>query len=241
VTEPAPALVVEHLHAGYDGLEVLRDVSLRVEEREIAVLLGANGAGKTTALRAIAGVIRPRQGVVRLFGREIQGRPDHEVTRAGVGHAPSGRELFAGLSVADNLAIGGRGAPAQRRRALQERVFELFPVLEARRRARAGGLSGGEQQMLAIGRALMTDPRLLLLDEPSTGLAPKVVLTLFEALGRLREEGMSILLVEQNARMSLGLADHAYVIDHGQIVLSGTGGELADDRRVVEAYLGQRA
>lgn len=232
------ALSVEHVYAGYDRLEVLHDVGLEVGERQIVVLLGANGAGKTTLLRAIAGVIRPRRGVIRLFGQPIHGWPAHAVTRAGVGHVPSGRELFPNLSVADNLAMGGRVARSERRLPLLERVLELFPALRSRMRQRAVSLSGGEQQMLAIGRALMTDPKLLLLDEPSTGLAPKVVLVLFDVLRRLQGEGLTILLVEQNARLSLGVADHAYVIDNGQIVLSGTGEELGDDRRVVEAYLG---
>ncbi|HZV49460.1 MAG TPA: ABC transporter ATP-binding protein [Candidatus Dormibacteraeota bacterium] len=232
------ALAVEHVYAGYDRLEVLHDVGLEVGERQIVVLLGANGAGKTTLLRAVAGVLRPRQGVIRLFGRPIQGWPAHQVTRAGVGHVPSGRELFPNLSVADNLALGGRVARPERRAPLLEQVLELFPALRARLRQRAGSLSGGEQQMLAIGRALMTDPRLLLLDEPSTGLAPRVVLVLFDVLRRLQSEGLTILLVEQNARLSLRVADHAYVIDDGRIVLSGTGEQLSDDRRVVEAYLG---
>ena len=233
------ALSVSGVVAGYERLEVLHDISLEVPERSLVALLGANGAGKTTTMRAIAGVVRPRSGVVRLFGREIQGRPAHEVTRAGVGHVPSGRELFAGLSVADNLAIGGQVAPAERRPALLERVLELFPALGQRMRQRAGSLSGGEQQMLAIGRALMTGPRLLLLDEPSTGLAPKLVLALFDVLRRLQGEGLTIFLVEQNARLSLPVADRAYVLENGRIVLSGTGAELAGDQRVIEAYLGR--
>ncbi|GAC1617661.1 MAG: ABC transporter ATP-binding protein [Candidatus Dormibacteraceae bacterium] len=236
----AVALGLVDVHAGYDRVEVLHGVALEVGERRIVVLLGANGAGKTTTLRAVAGVLRPSRGSITLFGEPIQGRAAHEVTRAGVGHVPSGRELFANLSVADNLSVGGQAARVDRRQQLLERVLELFPALKGRLRQRSGSLSGGEQQMLAIGRALMTDPRLLLLDEPSTGLAPKVVLALFDVLRRLRDEGMTVLLVEQNARLSLELADYAYVVDNGEIVLSGTGVQLQGDRRVVEAYLGTR-
>jgi branched-chain amino acid transport system ATP-binding protein len=234
----AVALRLEDVHAGYDRVEVLHGVSLEVAERRIVVMLGANGAGKTTTLRTVAGVIGPSKGTIELFGSPIQGRPAHQVTRAGVGHVPSGRELFANLSVADNLSVGGQAAKAERRPELLDRVLELFPALKPRLRQRSGSLSGGEQQMLAIGRALMTDPRLLLLDEPSTGLAPKVVLALFEVLRRLAQEGLTILLVEQNARLSLEVANHAYVVDNGKIVLSGSGAELQGDRRVVEAYLG---
>ena len=172
-SSPQVALRVQDIQAGYDRVEVLHGVSLEVGERRIVVLLGANGAGKTTTLRAVAGVIRPSHGRIELFGSPIHGRAAHEVTRAGVGHVPSGRELFANLSVAHNLSVGGQAAKADRRQQLLERVLELFPALKQRLRQRSGSLSGGEQQMLAIGRALMTDPRLLLLDEPSTVGSPR--------------------------------------------------------------------
>lgn len=236
-TSPLP-LGVEHVAAGYDRLDVLHDVTLQVADRQIVALLGANGAGKTTTLRVITGLLQPRRGVIKLFGQAVQGWPAHRIARAGVGHVPSGRELFTSLSVLDNLRLGARIASPQRRADLLQRVLDVFPALRLRLRQRAGSLSGGEQQMVAIGRALMTNPRLLLLDEPSTGLAPKVVMALFEVLARLRQEGLTILLVEQNVRVSLDVADRAYVIDNGRIVLSGSGSELANDRRVVAAYLG---
>jgi branched-chain amino acid transport system ATP-binding protein len=237
----AATLAVSDVHAGYGGMSILRGVSLEVGEREIVAVLGANGAGKTTLLRTIAGIVPPQSGEVTLFGEPIRGRQPHDLTRRGIGHVPSGRELFPELSVADNLALGGQRIPRDRRRALRRRVLALFPALEPLLRRPAGRLSGGEQQMVAIGRALMTDPALLLLDEPSTGLAPKVVSTLFASLSWLiREEGISVLLVEQNARLALALADRAYVLEHGRCALSGRAADIAGDSRVVAAYLGTR-
>jgi branched-chain amino acid transport system ATP-binding protein len=229
---------VAGLVAGYGALRVLHEVSLTVERNEVVGVLGANGAGKTTLLRAIAGAVRPQGGSVTLLGRPVTGLPDHEVTRAGVGHVPSGRELFADMSVEDNLAMGGHSVPAARAAELRERVLELFPALAAMLDRRAGSLSGGEQQMLAFGRALMTDPSLLLLDEPSTGLAPAIVASLFDALRQLiAEGGMSVVLVEQNAGLALEVVERAFVLRQGRIVLSGTAAELAG-AHLVDAYLG---
>jgi branched-chain amino acid transport system ATP-binding protein len=239
MSEAVPALAVQNVVAGIGPLTLLRDISLHVGANEVAVVLGANGAGKTTLFRTIAGLLAPRRGEIRLFGEQIDGRPAHLVTRAGIGHVPSGRELFPRLSVADHLELGGRLAPREQRAMLMERMLVMFPVLGKRLRQRAGTLSGGEQQMLAIARALMTGPRVLLLDEPSTGLAPKVVLSVFEALQEIRRHGVSVLLAEQSLALGLSAADRGYVIDHGRIVLSGTAQELAADQRVADTYLGR--
>jgi branched-chain amino acid transport system ATP-binding protein len=233
-----PALEVADLVAGYGALRVLHGVSMTVQRNEVVGVLGANGAGKTTLLRAIAGSVRPQGGSIALLGRPITGLPDHEVTRAGVGHVPSGRELFADMSVEDNLAMGGHSVPAARGAELREKVLELFPALAAMLDRRAGSMSGGEQQMLAFGRALMTDPSLLLLDEPSTGLAPAIVASLFDALRQLIGSGdMSVVLVEQNAGLALEVVERAFVLRQGRIVLSGTAAELRD-AHLVDAYLG---
>ena len=235
-------LTLSDVNAGYGGMSILRGVTIEVGEREIVAVLGANGAGKTTLLRTIAGIVPPQSGEISLFGEPLRGQQPHDLTRRGIGHVPSGRELFPELSVADNIALGGQRIARDRRRALRRRVLALFPALEPLLRRPAGRLSGGEQQMVAIGRALMTDPALLLLDEPSTGLAPKVVSTLFASLSWLiREEGISVLLVEQNARLALALADRAYVLDHGRCALSGRAADIAGDPRVVAAYLGTRS
>jgi branched-chain amino acid transport system ATP-binding protein len=234
-------LNVEDVHAGYGDITVLRGVTLEVGPEEVVAVLGANGAGKTTLLRTIAGILRPKQGEIQLFGDSIRDTPAHELTRRGIGHVPSGRELFPDLSVEDNLMLGASFAPRDRRQALRRRVLALFPAVADLLRRPAGRLSGGEQQMLAIGRALMTDPRLLLLDEPSTGLAPKVVSALFESLGWLiREEGLTVLLVEQNAKLALTLADRAYVLEQGRCDLTGRAADIGGDPRVIAAYLGHR-
>ncbi|MGA9868036.1 MAG: ABC transporter ATP-binding protein [Acetobacteraceae bacterium] len=234
-----PALALRDVVAGFGALTILNGVSLDVGASEVVVVLGANGAGKTTLFRAIAGLLAPRGGDISLYGKSIAGRPAHMVTRAGIGHVPSGRELFPRLSVLDHLDLGGRLCAPDRRAALLAQMFEIFPVLHDRLRQRAGTLSGGEQQMLAIARALMTDPRVLLLDEPSTGLAPKIVMSVFATLPMLRQQGVSVLLAEQSMTLGLSAADRAYVIDHGRIVLSGSAAELATDSRVVDTYLGR--
>jgi branched-chain amino acid transport system ATP-binding protein len=232
-------LSIEHVDAGYGTLRVLRDVSLTVEAEEVVSVLGANGAGKTTLLRTIAGVLTPRAGSITLSGEAIAGRPAHTLAGAGVGHVPSGRELFANMTVDENLRMGGFAIAKERASEIHARIIELFPTLRDKLRRRAGSLSGGEQQMVAIGRALMTDPKLLLLDEPSTGLAPKVVGSLFDALRELTATSdMSILLVEQNAGLALSFAKRAYVLEVGRCVLSGSAEELREDRRVLSASLG---
>ncbi|MDA8049704.1 MAG: ABC transporter ATP-binding protein [Rhodospirillales bacterium] len=239
MNKDAPALVVEDATAGIGPLTILDGVSLELGSREVVAVLGANGAGKTTLLRTIAGLLPPRRGSIRLFGEPIEGRPAHEITRAGIGHVPSGRELFPRLSVADHLELGGRLSSPARRVELRQRMLEMFPALGQRLGQRAGTLSGGEQQMLAIARALMTDPRVLLLDEPSTGLAPKIVLSVFQTFPLLRKQGVSILLAEQSLTLGLSAADRAYVMDQGRIVLSGNAAALAEDHRVVDTYLGR--
>lgn len=234
-----PTLRVNNVDAGYGPLRILHGISLEVGANEVVSVLGANGAGKTTLLRTIAGAIRPRSGSVSLFGERIDGRPAYALARAGIGHVPSGRELFPDLTVEENLMLGAYAVERGRRPELRERALDLFPVLREMLRRRAGALSGGQQQMLAVGRALMTGPRLLLLDEPTTGLAPKVVLTLFDAMRQLIATGdLSILLVEQNAALALALARRAYVLENGRCVLSGDSAELKDDPRIVSAYLG---
>jgi branched-chain amino acid transport system ATP-binding protein len=237
--ETVPALAVESMSAGIGPLTILHKVSLTVRPGEVAVVLGANGAGKTTLLRAIAGLLPVREGEIRLYGVPIHKKPAHLITRAGIGHVPSGRELFPRLSVADHLDLAGRLCAPDRRSELRTRLLDMFPILAERLRQVVGTMSGGQQQMVAIARALMTDPKVLLLDEPSTGLAPMIVRSVFETLPALREQGVSIVLAEQSLTLGLSHADHAFVIDHGRIVLSGTARELEKDHRVVDAYLGR--
>ena len=230
-------LEVGEIEAGYGDVVVLRDVSFEVEEGGVAAVLGPNGAGKTTVLRAISGTVRP-SGRVSIDGRSITGMNPSKIARLGIAHVPEGRGTFAGLTVEENLSVGAYrrrdGAGVRRDR---ERCYEYFPRLRERRRTRGGNLSGGEQQMLAIARALMLEPRLLLLDEPSLGLAPIVTQELFRILGEIvREEGVTMLLVEQNAK--LALADYAYVLEAGRIVLSGEAENVKDDEAVRHAYLG---
>jgi branched-chain amino acid transport system ATP-binding protein len=236
----AALLRVEDLHAGYGPIEVLKGISLEVREGEIVTLLGANGAGKTSTLRCLSGCNRPRQGRVTFAGRDIHGLPAHEVVRLGLVHAPEGRRIFPRLTVLENLRMGAYthtdhgGVESD-----LARVFELFPVLRDRQRQAGGTLSGGEQQMLAVARALLARPRLLLLDEPSLGLAPLVVRRIFEVIGQLNREGLSVLLVEQNARLALRLAHRGYVLETGRVTLSGPAATLRDDPRVKNAYLGE--
>lgn len=234
-----PALELQEVVAGYGVGTILHSVSLTLGAGEVVVVLGANGAGKTTLFRVIAGLLAAQSGHILLRGEAIEGRAAYAVARAGIGHVPSGRELFPRLTVGDHLDLGGRLCPPAQREALKQRMFSLFPALAQRLAQRAGTLSGGEQQMLAIARALMTDPTVLLLDEPSTGLAPRIVQAVFEILPLLRAQGVSVLLAEQSLTLGLSAADRACVLDHGRIVLSGTATELAHDRRVVDTYLGR--
>jgi branched-chain amino acid transport system ATP-binding protein len=237
-------LNVRNLEAGYGPLKVLRQISLHVSAGEIVTLIGANGAGKSTLLRALAGLLAPRVGEVLFEGTSIRGLPAERVVDRGIALVPEGRQVFAAMSVRENLLLGGyvaarRGRGGEGTSRALDRVHDLFPVLRERDSQLAGTLSGGEQQMLAMGRALMTDPRLLMMDEPSMGLAPLVVRDILGAVQRLREEGRTVLLVEQNARAALRIADRGYVIETGRLVLEGEADFLLNDREVQRAYLGK--
>jgi len=232
-------LEVEGLRTAYGAIEALHGISFHVDEGEIVALLGANGAGKTTTLRTICGLLRPRGGTVRFAGRRIDGLQAHLIVGLGLTMVPEGRWIFGVMTVEENLRLG---AYAERRVPVDalDRVFELFPRLQERRRQLAGTLSGGEQQMLAIARALMTKPRLLLLDEPSMGLAPVIVRMMFQRIAEINQAGTTVLLVEQNASASLRLAHRGYVLENGHIALEGTGAELARNEGVRRSYLGIR-
>jgi branched-chain amino acid transport system ATP-binding protein len=232
-------LDVEDLRAGYGQGEVLHGVSFGVRENGITVLLGANGAGKTTTLRALTGMVRTR-GSIRFGGKQINGARTEAIARAGIAHVPDGRGTFVGLTTEENLMLGAYTRVDRRAVAADlDRVYGYFPRLRERRLQQAGTLSGGEQQMLAISRALMLRPRLMVLDEPSFGLAPMVVKEIFNMLGTInREEGLSLLLVEQNAAITLALSDHAYLLETGRIVIGGTAQEVRSNEAVRKSYLG---
>ncbi|MBI2889852.1 MAG: ABC transporter ATP-binding protein [Nitrospirae bacterium] len=231
-------LKVDNLHVAYDGIQALRGVRLEVPRGSLVALIGANGAGKSTLLRAIAGLLQPRAGRIEFEGRAIQGRPAHRIAREGLVLVPEGRRMFPNLTVEENLKMGGFARSEADVRRAEVEVLELFPRLRERRRQLGGTLSGGEQQMLALGRALMARPRLLMIDEPSLGLAPKIVLQVFDALRRIHAGGLTLLLIEQNARLALQNSDHAYVLETGEIALEGPSRSLIEDPRVREAYLG---
>jgi branched-chain amino acid transport system ATP-binding protein len=232
-------LDVTNVEAGYDLLQVLWDVSLHVDEGEFVALLGPNGAGKTTTLRTIAGFLKPLDGEITFRGKAIGGSPAHAVSRSGVGYVSESLNLFPAMSVRENLQVGADSVRDKAQvAATMDLVFELFPRLLERRDQLAGTLSGGERKMLAIGRGLMASPSMLLVDEPSLGLAPMATLAAFEALKALRERGVTILLVEQNVNTTLQIVDRAYVLEQGRIVLEGTGDELRSNPHVQAAYLG---
>jgi branched-chain amino acid transport system ATP-binding protein len=233
-----PVLELDDVAVAYGKRRALDGLTLRVLPGEIVTLLGANGAGKSTTLRAVSGLVRPTQGRIRYEGREITRVPADAIVAAGVSHVPEGREIFTEFSVHENLLVGGHTVERSRIVKRLESVFRLFPVLRDRKAQIAGTLSGGEQQMLAIGRALMTRPRLLLLDEPSLGLAPILAREIFRVIRRINEDGVAVLLVEQNARRALALASRGYVLETGRLVTSGTSAELTSDPRVRTAYLG---
>jgi branched-chain amino acid transport system ATP-binding protein len=236
----APILEVSDIHTYYGSIQALKGISLTVNDGEIVTLLGANGAGKTTTLRSINGLNRPRQGTIRFQGREITSTPAHEIVKRGIAQSPEGRRLFPRMSVTENLEMGAfQRNDRTEIRSDMDRVFELFPRLQERRNQKAGTMSGGEQQMCAIGRALMARPKLLLLDEPSLGLAPIFVERIFEIIRQINEQGTSILLVEQNALMALDAADRGYVLETGHIVLADSAAALKTNEQVRKTYLGE--
>jgi len=234
-----PLLEINNLRAGYGQIEVLKGISLEVQPGEIVALIGANGAGKTSTLMSISGCLRPRSGSIRLAGQEIHARAPHEIVRLGICHSPEGRKIFPRLTVLENLQMGAfaRSDKAGIQQDL-DHAFEMFPILKQRTAQAGGTLSGGEQQMLAVARAMMGRPKLLLLDEPSLGLAPLIVLKIFDVVKKLNDEGISILLVEQAARMALKLAHRGYVMETGEITMHGPAAGLLADARVQAAYLG---
>jgi branched-chain amino acid transport system ATP-binding protein len=234
-------LSVEGLRAGYGKIEVLHEVSIDVAQGQIVTLIGANGAGKTTLLKTVSGLIRPTGGTIDFEGQSLVRRPAHRIVQLGISHVPEGRAILKRMTVLDNLRMGAYVRRDSEIESDIAAVFARFPALAERRAQLAATLSGGEQQMLAIGRALVARPRLLLLDEPSLGLAPKFVTRILQTLTDLKREGKTILLVEQNARKALQIADFGYVMERGRIVLSGTGESLLNDPQVQRTYLGQHA
>jgi branched-chain amino acid transport system ATP-binding protein len=233
-------LEVEALSVAYGAIEAVRDVSFEVEEGQIVCLIGANGAGKTTTLRTISGLLRPRAGDIRYQGTSIAKLPAHSILGKGIAHSPEGRRVFARMTVQENLLLGAYARKDESGiRADMKRVYELFPVLGERTAQKAGLFSGGEQQMLAMGRAMMSRPKLLMLDEPSMGLSPIMTQLIFDTIKELQQQGTTILLVEQNALAALALSDRGYVIDLGATTLEGPGHDLLADQRVRAAYLGE--
>ncbi|HJW82912.1 MAG TPA: ABC transporter ATP-binding protein [Anaerolineae bacterium] len=232
-------LNIENLGVKYGAFHALRDVSLSISEGAVVSIVGANGAGKTTLINTISGLLRPAGGRIVFDGQHLERMEGHAIAALGIAQVPEGRKLFPDMSVYENLMLGGYIPLARARRAeTMEEVFQLFPILRQRRGQLARTLSGGEQQMLAIGRALMMRPRLIMFDEPSLGLAPLLVRAIFESIGHLKARGMTILLVEQNVRQSLQIADYAYVLETGRIVIEGAGREVMDNEHTQKAYLG---
>ena len=231
-------LQLDSISLGYGKMEVIGDLSLSVSTGELVVVIGANGAGKTTLLKGITGLLAKSKGEIRFDGQTVTRMAVHRLARQGMALVPEGRQIFGSVTVLDNLRLGGFALSRAKLNQKSEEIFEIFPILAERRQGLAGYLSGGEQQMLAIGRALMSSPRLLLLDEPSMGLAPKIVEQIFAIITRLHESGITIVLVEQNARMALEIADRGLVLETGRIVKSGAGTELARDSAIAEFYLG---
>jgi branched-chain amino acid transport system ATP-binding protein len=233
-----PSLEVAELCVRYGGLAAVQGIDLSVDEGEVVVMLGANGAGKSSTLNALSGRVSVAAGSVRFNDRDITGWRADRVARAGLVQVPEGRQVFAPLTVEENLILGGYARPRKRRQDLLREAYEMFPILAERQDAPAGLLSGGEQQMLAFGRALMSEPRLLMLDEPSMGLAPKIISTIMETVAGIAARGMPILMVEQNASASFEIADRVCVIEQGRIVLDGPASQVAGDPRVLRAFLG---
>lgn len=232
-------LDIKDLHVSYGHVDALNGISLQVEKGQIISIIGSNGAGKTTLLNTISGLVRPRSGQVLFEGQTLPREP-HRVVRQGITHVPEGRKIFAGLTIEENLLMGGITRKVGDTHATEKRMFELFPRLDERRKQQAGTLSGGEQQMLAIARGLMSQPKLLLLDEPSLGLAPIVVTQVFALIREIRDMGYTILLVEQNANQALKLSDYAYVLENGVIRTHGPSAKLLEDSDIISAYLGEK-
>jgi branched-chain amino acid transport system ATP-binding protein len=233
-----PLLELTSVAIGYGHHRVLEDINLTLERGEIVTLLGANGAGKSTLAKAVSGLLRPLSGAILLEGQPIEALPPAERLRRGIAHVPEGRQIFAGMTVAENLALGAYATPAKDYTAQLEKVWALFPVLRERMNDIAGNFSGGQQQMLAIARGLMARPKILVLDEPSLGVAPLLVAEIFRLIVALREQGITILLAEQNARQALSIADRGYVFENGRITLSGAAKDLLNSQEIAERYLG---
>ncbi|KPU44514.1 high-affinity branched-chain amino acid transport ATP-binding protein LivF [Oxobacter pfennigii] len=230
-------LKVKNLSAGYGHIEALIDVSIEAEKGQIVSIIGSNGAGKTTLLRCISSMLKPSSGSIEFLSEPIPGKP-HKVVEKGIVHVPEGRRTFSGLTVRDNLLVGGYIHKGKQLEEDLEKNYKLFPILEERKNQYAGTLSGGEQQMLAIARGLMSRPKMMLLDEPSLGLAPMIVNQVYDLILKIRDSGITVLLVEQNARKALGICDKAYVLENGRISLSGTGCDLLNSEDIKKAYLG---
>lgn len=232
-------LHIENLAVSYGRAKVLLDLNLTVGQGEVIALLGGNGAGKTTTLKAVSGLVKPRSGKILFEGENLVGMPAWQIAQLGIAHSPEGRRLFGGMTVEDNLVLGAVTPTARKvQKETLAQVFEMFPILLERRKQHAGLLSGGQQQMVAIGRALMAKPRLLILDEPSLGLAPKIVTEVFGVIDSVRKSGVTVLLVEQNVAQALALADRGYVIEQGEIALEGDAQALLDDEQLQKTYLG---
>ena len=230
-------LKVENLSVNYGHIEALKNVSVDVKKGQICSIIGANGAGKSTLLKTISGLVKPVSGMIYFEGKPLPKRA-HKIVAEGIVHVPEGRKTFSGLTIEDNLLVGGTVADKSRLAANLEKQYQLFPILKERKNQFAGTLSGGEQQMLAVARGLMSEPKIILLDEPSMGLAPLIVNQIYNLIGQIRESGITVLLIEQNAKKALSICDFAYVLENGKIKLSGTGEELLASDEVRKAYLG---
>lgn len=233
-------LQIENISVNYGHVTALIEASLEAKKGQIVSIIGSNGAGKTTLLRTISGLVKPKNGDIKLFGERIIGLRPNKVVERGIVHVPEGRKVFSGLTVRDNLLVGGYLFSGNRLQKTLEEIYELFPILKEREKQYAGTLSGGEQQMLAIGRGMMSHPKIMLLDEPSLGLAPIIIANVFKYIRQIRDSGVTILLVEQNAKKALEICDVAYVLENGRITLSGTGQELLNSPKVISAYLGEQ-